>query len=72
MTRGDFMNKEASLIEKDEDLLDFLKRALDCYYISDLQTEQYNNRAKLILEKLDLRYFSLTAITQALAYIFKF
>lgn len=63
------MNDEESLEQKDKDLLEFLKRALDCTYISDLRTEQYNSRARLILEKIDLRYFSLKSMKQAIDYI---
>jgi hypothetical protein len=57
---------------EDLDLLEFPKCALDCAYISCLQTEQCNDRAKLILWKIDLRYFSLKSIRQAINYIFKF
>lgn len=53
-----------------EDLLEFLKHALGCTYISDLRTEQYNYSAKLLLGKIDLRYFSLNSIKHAIDYIY--
>ena len=60
--------KESSMDEKD--LLEFLQYALSCTYISDLKTEQYNKRAKLILEKIDIRNFSMNQIRDAIEYIY--
>jgi hypothetical protein len=60
--------KENSMNEKD--LLEFLQHALGCTYISDLQTEKYNKRAKLILEKIDIRNFSLNQIRDAIEYVY--
>lgn len=60
--------KENSMDEKD--LLEFLQHALGCTYISDLHTEQYNEYAKLILEKIDIRNFSLNQIRDAIEYIY--
>ena len=60
--------KEKSRNEKD--LLEFLQHALSCTYISDLHTGQYNERAKLILEKIDIRNFSLNQIRDAIEYVY--
>jgi len=59
---------EDSMDEKD--VLDFLKHALGCTYISDLRTAQYNERAKLILDRIDMRYYSLNSIRQAIDYLY--
>ena len=60
--------KESSMDEKD--LLEFLQHALNCTYISDLHTKQYNKRAKLILEKIDIRNYSLNQIRDAIEYVY--
>lgn len=65
------MNKD-SIIEdsmNEKDMLEFLKHALGCTYISDLRIVPYNERAKMILKKIDLRYFSLNSIRHAIDYI---
>ena len=51
------------------DLLEFLKYVLGCTYVSDLRTEPYNTRARLILERLYLGYYSLNQIRDAIEYI---
>ena len=53
------------------DLFEFLKYVLDCDYISDLRTEPYNNRARLILCKLDLTSYSQRSIEDIIEYIYK-
>lgn len=60
--------KEKLMDEKD--LLEFLQHALGCTYISDLHTEQYNEYAKMILDKIDIRNFSLNQIRDAIEYIY--
>ena len=60
--------KENLMDEKD--LLEFLQHTLNCTYISDLHTGQYNERAKLILEKIDIRNFSLNQIRDAIEYVY--
>lgn len=57
-------------MNEDVELLDFIKYVLGCTYISDLQTEPYNKRAKMILDKLDLRRYSLYQIRDAIEYIY--
>lgn len=64
------MNEISNEISEDSDLLEFLQHALGCTYISDLHTEQYNEHAKLILEKIDIRNFSLNQIRDAIEYIY--
>ena len=66
-TNSTNVTKENSMNEKD--LLEFLQHALGCPYISDLRTEKYNKQAKLILDKIDMRYFSLNSIRDAIDYI---
>lgn len=57
-------------MNKIKDLLEFLKHILGCTYISDLRTKQYNDKAKsIILEKIDLGYYSLNEIKRAIDYI---
>lgn len=56
-------------MNKDLDLLDFLKYILDCECISDLKTEPYNTKAKLILDKMDYRHYSLNSIKHAIEYV---
>ena len=51
------------------DLFEFLKYVLDCDYISDLRTEPYNNRARLILDRLDLTSYSQHVIKDITEYI---
>lgn len=57
-------------MNEEMDLLDFLKYVLGCTYISDLRIDTYNNRAKIILDNLDLRYYSLNSIRDAIEYIY--
>lgn len=57
-------------MSEEMDLLDFIKYVLGCECMSDLQTHPYNNRAKLILDKLDLREYSLHQIRDAVEYIY--
>ena len=65
------MNKDSMKEDStnEEDLLEFLQHVLGCAYISDLKNEQYNKQAKLILEKIDRRYFSPNSIRDAIRYI---
>ena len=51
-------------------ILDVLKYILDCTYISDLRIEPYNTKAKLLLNKLDLREYSPNQIIDAIEYIY--
>lgn len=60
------MNKNANNL----DLLDFLKYILGCTYISDLRTKPYNNKAKLIFNKLNLKEYSYEQIIDAFKYIY--
>ena len=57
-------------MSKELDLLEFLKYILSCEYISDLRTEPYNAKAKLILEKIDIRNFSLNQIKDTIEYVY--
>lgn len=52
------------------DLLEFLKYILDCTYISDLRTETYNTKAKLMLKFMNLKKYSIKQINNALEYIY--
>ena len=57
-------------MSKELDLLEFLKYILSCEYISDLRKEPYNAKAKLILEKIDIRNFSLNQIKDTIEYVY--
>ena len=39
------------------DVLEFLRQALYCDYISDLRREPYNTQAKKLLQQVDMRCF---------------
>ena len=39
------------------DVLEFLRQALYCDYISDLRREPYNTQAKKLLQQVDMRRF---------------
>lgn len=56
-------------MNEEMELLDFIKYVLGCTYISDLRTEPYNERAKMLLDKLDLRNYSLYQIRDTIDYI---
>jgi hypothetical protein len=56
-------------MNENHDLFNFLKYILGCTYISDLRTEPYNTKAKLILERLYLSDYSLNQIRDTLKYI---
>jgi hypothetical protein len=56
--------------EKFPDLFGFLKCILGCAYISDLRTEPYNIKAKLILEKLDLKKYPNNQVMDIFGYIY--
>lgn len=50
-------------------LLSFVAYILGCYYISDLHKDPYNNRAKLLLENLDLSKWSNIEINDITEYL---
>lgn len=52
------------------DIFDFLKHILGCTYISDLRTEPYNTKAKLILERLDLKKYPNNQVIDIFGYIY--
>lgn len=52
------------------DIFDFLKYILDCTYISDLRTQPYNTKAKLILERLYFNDYSVNDIRDAFEYLY--
>lgn len=66
------MNKDKKNLNLDDDLdlLEFLKYTLGCTYISDLRTNPYRDKAKLILSKLNLNKFSLKQLTDVFKYIY--
>ena len=74
---GYFMNKDSinnystkEDVMNEKDLLEFLKYTFGCTYISDLRIEPYNNKSKILLEKLDLGCYSLNQIRDAIEYIY--
>ena len=51
------------------DLLAFVAYILGCYYISDLHKEPYNDKAKLLLQNLDLTKWSKVEISDIEKYL---
>ena len=51
-------------------LLELLQFTLGCDYLSDLKTEPYNKKAKIIFENLDLTKFSLSNVKDAILYLY--
>ena len=47
-------NGEQKIVTVYVDVLEFLKQALYCDYISDLRREPYNSKAKALLKHVDL------------------
>lgn len=52
------------------DLLTFIQFIMGCEYISDLRTEPYNVKAKLLLKQLNLNNYSLKQVEDAFKYIY--
>lgn len=50
-------------------LLEFLCWMLDCEFLSDLHFEPYHSKAIILLEKLDLRNYSLEEIVEVKKYL---
>ena len=63
-----YFTKENLISEND--LLEFLRYTLGCTYISDLRTEPYNNKSKILLNKLDWGCYSLNQIRDVVEYIY--
>lgn len=57
-------------MDKDSDLLEFLKYILGCTYISDLRSDPYNTKAKLLLKQLRLKKYSRNQIKEVFDYIY--
>ena len=55
----------------DLDLFEFLKYVLGCTYVSDLKTEPYNTRAKLILKLINTNRYSDKQVEDIVNYIYK-
>lgn len=64
------MNENNNENNKRLDLLEFLKHILGCAYISDLRTEAYNVKAKLILKFLNLKKYPINQIEDAFRYLY--
>ena len=47
-------NENRRIVNVYVDVLEFLKQALYCDYISDLRREPYNSKAKALLKHIDL------------------
>ena len=57
-------------MNKDLNLLEFLKYILGCTYISDLKNEPYITKAKLILKFLNLKKYSIDQIRDTFEYLY--
>ena len=56
-------------MNKGFDLLEFLQYILGCTYISDLRIEPYNSKAKILLDRLNCGYYTLSEITDCMEYL---
>lgn len=52
-------------------LLEFLQYILDCTYISDLLIEPYNSKAKMLLDRLNWSYYTLSEIADCMEYLYE-
>ena len=50
-------------------LLEFLSWVLGCKFLSDLHFEPYHSKAVILLERLDLRNYSLKEIVETKKYL---
>ena len=53
-----------------ENLLDFIAYILGCTFLSDLKSEPYNSRAKVLLQNMKLRKYSWKEIADAIQYLY--
>lgn len=60
------MNKN----NKELDLLELLRYTIGCTYISDLRTEPYNAKARLVLRQFNLKKFPCNQISDVFEYIY--
>ena len=64
------MDNNINKDNKELDLFAFLKYILGCTYISDLKIEPYNTKAKLILNRLNLKKCSLNQLKDIFEYLY--
>ena len=57
-------------MDTDLDLLEFLRYILGCTYISDLRTDPYNTKARLILKFLNFKKYPISQIQDAFEYLY--
>lgn len=50
-------------------LLEFIQYIIGCEYLSDLRSGIYNEKAKLLLQRLDLTQYSFKSIIDAIEYL---
>lgn len=62
--------KNNKVNNKDFDLLEFLKYILGCTYISDLRTEPYNTKAKIVLKFLNLKKYPISQVKDTFEYLY--
>lgn len=53
-----------------DDLLEIIRKKLNCTYISDLRNEPNNTFARLLLKRLNLKKYSHNVLNDAYNYIF--
>lgn len=53
------------------DLLEFLQYVIGCAYMSDLLIEPHNTKAKIILDRLELDYYTFYEISDCIQYLYE-
>ena len=54
----------------EEDLLELLREKVGCAYISDLHLKEYNEKARMVFEKMDVSGFKTSVVDDAREYLF--
>lgn len=63
-------NENRRIVNVYVDVLEFLKQALYCDYISDLRREPYNSKAKALLKHIDLSRYPDNQVRDIQQYLF--
>lgn len=63
-------NENLQVVNVYVDVLEFLKQALYCDYISDLRMEPYNSQAKKLLKHIDLSRYPANQVRDIQQYLY--
>jgi len=55
----------------EKDLLEVLRKEVGCAYISDLRTEEYNEKGLKAFEKINLKDYEQSMVDDARRYLFE-